>query len=190
MSSHTKDANEQQNEHYVALYRQHYPYLFKTGQNAGFPADIIKDLINQTFLAFIEKNVDWSQVQQPKHYIVSSFKNKLIDHARSQGKTYTFPDLDTTDDSIEEKIIGTEEEAILKAQLQRAYLSLPARCRLVIRLKYYEGLTHDQIATQTGLSHRSIYNNLSVGLKAMRLLLEEKSRRPAHLRTLLMSFMA
>ena len=28
MSAHTKDANEQQNEQYVALYRQHYPYLF------------------------------------------------------------------------------------------------------------------------------------------------------------------
>ena len=190
MPSHTKDANEQQNEQYVALYRQHYPYLFKTGQNAGFPPDIIKDLINQTFLAFIEKNIDWSQVLRPKHYIVSSFKNKLIDHARSKGKTYAIPAMETgdTDDSIEEKIIGTEEEAILKARLQRAYLSLPARCRLVIRLKYYEGLTHDQIASQTGLSHRSIYNNLSVGLKAMRLLLEDKARRSQQLRFLLLSF--
>ncbi|MBO9727259.1 MAG: sigma-70 family RNA polymerase sigma factor [Chitinophaga sp.] len=180
-SSNTTDSNEQ----YVALYRQHYPYLFKTGQNAGFAPDIIKDLINQTFLAFIEKHIDWSQIDQPKFYIASSFKNKLTDYARSKGKTYTIPDTETTDDSIEEKIILTEEAEQLKAQMQQAYLALPPRCRLVIRLKYYEGLTHDQIAAQTGLSHRSIYNNLSEGLKAMRLLLADKPQRPGQLLSLL-----
>lgn len=148
-------------------------------------ADLIKDLINQTFLGFIEKNIDWSQISEPKYYIATSFRHKVADYARSKGKPYALPDDTLADDNIEEKIILTEEETLLKVRMREAYLSLPPRCQLVIRLKYYEGLTHEQIAVQTGLSHRSIYNNLSVGLKAMRLILENPDKRATRLRFLL-----
>ncbi|MEC5144202.1 sigma-70 family RNA polymerase sigma factor [Chitinophaga sp. 212800010-3] len=182
ISSHT-------NEHYIALYREHYPYLFKIGLNAGASPELIKDLINQIFLGFIEKNIDWSQIRDARHYIAASFRNKLSDHARSEGKSVPVMELEMADNSIEEKIILTEEEVRLKAQIHQAWQKLPPRCQMVIKLKYFEGLSHEQIAVQTGLSSRSIYNNLSEGLKAMRLLLADLHGPHARHRLLLMFYL-
>jgi RNA polymerase sigma-70 factor (ECF subfamily) len=38
----------------------------------------------------------------------------------------------------------------------------------VIDLKYYQNLTTEEIALQTGLTKRSVYNNLFEGIKLLR----------------------
>ena len=60
----------------------------------------------------------------------------------------------------------SNEELI--AKIKNAYNTLPARCRKVIHLKFYEGLTTDQIAERTGWNVRTVYNNLYEGIKALR----------------------
>jgi DNA-directed RNA polymerase specialized sigma24 family protein len=61
-----------------------------------------------------------------------------------------------------------ESALLVTNNLNLIYEKLPGRLKKVIFLKFYEGLTNDQIMTQTGLSLRSVYNNLSEGIKMMR----------------------
>lgn len=178
------------NEWYVALYKQHYNYLVAIGLNAGYGMETVKDCINQLFLHFIEKKIDWNAVDNCKHFIAVSFRRRLLNlsAAKESRLVYDLPEMDDAEDNAEEKMILDEEQRQLQEKLKNAFLRLPPRCRLVVKLKYYEGLSSAQIAEKTGLSHRSIYNNLSVALKELRLILEKQEKHPVkHLNFLLLT---
>jgi len=46
---------------------------------------------------------------------------------------------------------------------------LPNRQKELIVLKFYEGLSYDEIVQKTGLSHRTVYNKIHEGLKKLKL---------------------
>ena len=52
----------------------------------------------------------------------------------------------------------------------QSYLNeLPARQKELIFMKFYEGLSYDEIVQQTGLSHRTVYNKIHEALKKLKL---------------------
>lgn len=142
------------------------------GLRLGYRQDEIKDIINQFFLDLLEKEIDPSSIQNPQAYLSTAFRRKLIDHYRKCSKSRLVAE--KTDDenhvegSIQETIEQIETNAELVNAIRMAYEKLPARCRKVIDLKYYQGLSTEQIVFQTGLSKRSVYNNLYEGIKLLR----------------------
>ncbi|WP_316820740.1 sigma-70 family RNA polymerase sigma factor [Pedobacter gandavensis] len=154
------------------LYQQHYNYLVFVGLKSGLDLCAVKDLINQIFLGFLEKGTDFSQVSNVKAYISTTFRRKLIDSYRSSQK-YKMESLDEFSDawsepSTEERLLNSQALEELKEKLSRIYEGLPRRCQTVIFLKYYEGLSNEEIAERSSLTIRSVYNNLFEGIKRMR----------------------
>jgi len=150
-----------------------FQYTFMNmGLKFGFQQDEIKDMINQFFLDLLEKKIDPSSIQNPQAYLSTAFRRKLIDHYRKQGKEQLVvikaDDEHYAGTSILDTIEKIESNKALIQSIQKAYKKLPARCRKVIDLKYYQGLTTEQIVSQTGLSKRSVYNNLFEGIKLLR----------------------
>ncbi|KGF73133.1 RNA polymerase [Neosynechococcus sphagnicola sy1] len=58
-----------------------------------------------------------------------------------------------------------------RASVQSALTQLPAEQRQVIELAYYQGLTHAEIATQTGTSLGTVKTRIRLGLSKLRLTL-------------------
>ncbi|ALL07391.1 hypothetical protein AQ505_19000 [Pedobacter sp. PACM 27299] len=154
------------------LYQQHYNYLVFVGLKSGMDLTDVKDNINQTFLGFLEKGTDFSKITNVKAYILTSFRRKLIDTYRVEQK-YKTESLDDFSDtwsepSTEELMLNSQALDELKEKLSRIYDGLPGRCQTAIFLKYYEGLSNEEIAERTSLTIRSVYNNLFEGIKRMR----------------------
>ncbi len=154
------------------LYQQHYNYLVFVGLKNGMDLCAVKDNINQTFLGFLEKGTDFSKISNVKSYILTSFRRKLIDTYRIEQK-YKMESLDDFSDawsepSVEELMLNSQALEELKEKLSRIYEGLPRRCQTVIFLKYYEGLSNEEIAERSSLTIRSVYNNLFEGIKRMR----------------------
>lgn len=159
-------------EDIYVLYQQHYNYLVFVGLKSGMDLTDVKDNINQTFLGFLEKGTDFSKITNVKAYILTSFRRKLIDTYRVEQK-YKTESLDDFSDnwsepSTEELMLNSQALDELKEKLSRIYDGLPRRCQTVIFLKYYEGLSNEEIAERTSLTIRSVYNNLFEGIKRMR----------------------
>lgn len=153
------------------FYSSEYNLLVATGLYQGFELEQVRDVIHQLFLDFAEKKIDLDNLTHPRSYIVTSFKRRLIDlHRlnvkRAQGDAFIYRDL--SERSVDRVLEENETTAEMTAQLVSAYEQLPERCKKVIFLKYYEGLNNKEIEIRTGLSMRSIYNNLSEGIKQLR----------------------
>jgi RNA polymerase sigma-70 factor (ECF subfamily) len=142
------------------------------GLKFGYRQDEIRDIINQFFLDLLEKKIDPLSIQNPQAYLSTAFRRKLIDYYRKYGKgrlsVLKVDDVDYAGTSIQDTIEQVETNTALVNAIRMAYEKLPARCRKVIELKYYQGLTTDEIVLQTGLTKRSVYNNLFEGIKLLR----------------------
>ena len=173
------------------LYEVCKPVLFNIGLRLGYTREELKDLINQFFLDMLEKKIDFSSVSNPQAYLVTAFKRKLIDYYRNNkqrlhaGKMYVVES--DYEPSIQEAMEKLQCNTELIDKIKAAYEKLPARCRKVIFLKYYEGACTEKIAEQTGLSKRTVYNNLFTGISLLRSQLETVGHgvAPASLITLL-----
>jgi len=163
--------NQSNHSQLTKYYEREYARLLYIGNHFCGDREELKDIIQQLFLHFAEIQIDLDSLSNPSSYIITSFKRRLIDYHRICAKreinsAFTYHDFIVA--SIDKEIEENENSIHMVKKLKSIYEKLPGRCKKVIHLKFYEGLSNDQIIAQTGLSLRSIYNNLSEGIKIMR----------------------
>ena len=159
----------QQIQNWYESFRTHFMNM---GLKLGYEEDEINDFINQFYLDLLEKNVNSRDIVNPRAYLSVAFKRKLIDHYRKNGKSQLISAEDIINEiqipSIQETMEQVQANTELIAKIREAYKKLPARCQKVMDLKFYKGLSAEQIARQTGLSKRTVYNNMFEGVKLLR----------------------
>lgn len=155
-------------DNWYQAFRLHF---IRIGLKFGYRAEEIQDFINQLFLDLIEKKIDLHTINNPKAYLSTAFKRKLIDHNRKTGKKYFLDPGSLEEDFFEPSVDHLEQiqtNTWLIEEIRKAYRNLPERCRHVIFLKFYKGLTTEQICLETGLTKRTVYNNLFEAVKLLR----------------------
>lgn len=154
------------------LHRTYYDHLVHIGIRFGWNREDLKDVINQMFLDLIDQGVQAQTIINPKAYLSTTFRRKLIDIIRRNNKTREVYDFLMREEDyeygVDESIVLEQQKAEMVKKIKAVYDKLPPRCQKVIFHKFYEGLTTGQIAEKTGLSQRSIYNNLFEGIKLLR----------------------
>ena len=159
-------------QHIQNWYESFRIHFMNMGLKLGYKEDEINDFINQFYLDLLEKNVNSSSIINPRAYLSVAFKRKLIDHYRKNGKSQFINAEDIINEmeipSIQETLEQVQTNTELIDKVREAYQKLPARCQKVIDLKFYKGLSTEQIAAQTGLSKRTVYNNMFEGVKLLR----------------------
>ena len=159
----------QQIQNWYESFRIHFMNM---GLKLGYEEDEINDFINQFYLDLLEKNVNSKDIVNPRAYLSVAFKRKLIDHYRKNGKSQLISAEDIINEiqipSIQETMEQVQANTELIAKIREAYKKLPARCQKVMDLKFSKGLSAEQIARQTGLSKRTVYNNMFEGVKLLR----------------------
>ncbi|AFY94985.1 sigma-70 family RNA polymerase sigma factor [Chamaesiphon minutus] len=91
-----------------------------------------------------------------------------VNEAIDAGKEIDFPTASV--DPIEAIEISERRQQVLAALEQ-----IPPAQRQVIEMAYYQGLTHSEIATATGLSLGTVKTRLRLGLSKLKLGFENKS---------------
>lgn len=160
------------NENFQDWYQQFRPTFYSIGARYGYEKQEVSDVIQQLFLELIEKNIDSHSITNPKYYLTVAFKRKLIDRYREKGNhqlvDYSERSELAGESNAQDEIEHFEHNQEVIQRLHRAFEKLPKRYQRVIRLKFYEGRSIDEIAGLTGLSKRTIYNSLFEGVKILR----------------------
>lgn len=162
-------------EMFLALYKKYYHTLLFIGLKEMKDAQLVKDTIQQLFLYLWEKRETIQDANNVKSYLVTSFLRKLTaDWKKSkqagvlQVVWNSYPDEDPQPNP-EEKLIRKDEQSHLFKLLMDRINELPNRQKELIVLKFYDGLTYEEIVQRTGLSHRTVYNKIHEGLKKLKL---------------------
>lgn len=173
MNTEPRLADEIRNGNEEALFSLmtlYYNDLYKYGLRFTAESSLTKDILQQFFLHIWENRKKLQAVGNIKGYVVVAFKRFLIQELRKISRQVAL-DVQSTDEleyPYEDYIIIFQQEKLLRKILFQAIKILSPRQKELLRLRYYEQLSYDEIAKKTSLSKRTIYNKIHEALKKLR----------------------
>jgi RNA polymerase sigma factor (sigma-70 family) len=154
------------------LYENLFPLLMVFGRNLGYSHEDCRDQVQQLFMELWEKRKVLPPVEKIKAYLLTSFKRKLLKEVLKQHRAKTCVAAFANNDveiTIAEEMILAETTAETYQQLAHRINTLAGRQKQLLQLRFYEGLSYEQIQQVTGLSPQTVYNKIHEALKKLRL---------------------
>jgi len=150
-----------------------YPYeaLLRSWLKLKYPSlHNIDEIVQESYVRVLKINRRFKLIF-PKAYLFATARNICIDTLRRE-KIVRFKPL--TGIGIEEfsnHVRDGGDELIEKEEFQMltdAIKTLPKKCRRVVTLRKVYGMSAKQIASELKLSHRTVENQLMIGMKKCR----------------------
>ena len=183
MSSPTTDETlwqkvlEGNQEAYSELFHRYKDLLLRYGYSLSLDRELIKDSIQDLFLDVWKRREKIGEIHSVKHFFLKSFRRILLRKIEQERrKTDLQPDSKLPNSQVsstETRFIENEEEDERKKYLSEKINSLPARQREIIFLRFYKGLTHDEIASIMEIQKQAAWNLLSRALNKLRTLVDD-----------------
>jgi RNA polymerase sigma-70 factor (ECF subfamily) len=124
-----------------------------------------EELVQIVFVKFWEKKEKLSASENVKGYLFKIAVNSLYDFIRSKKRLHVFQSI--LDDSIQIGSNSTWDEVVsrdLIEQYQELLKQMPEKRRLIFEMSRNEGKSHQEIATQLGISIRTVENQIHRGV--------------------------
>ncbi|MGL5753231.1 MAG: RNA polymerase sigma factor [Paraclostridium sp.] len=129
-----------------------------------------EDVVHTSFIKIINnlEKIDEVNCNKTKGFIVTIVKNTAIDVYRNNKREF----------EKVEKVIGIksyEEKPLLnvKSDIEMAILELPDKYSVVFSLKYYQGLSDDEISNILKIKPSTVRSRISRGKEKLRKILDE-----------------
>ena len=161
-------------ENIASLYNRYVDDLHTYALYLGFEKGIIMDAIHDVFCKFAASEKLLQDVSNIKFYLFKSLKNRLYDiyKARKEYAELSAIDLQETpfniQVTIEERLIGQEEQQQIKNQLAEMLESLTERQREIVYLRYVQEYDYEQISELLNISVHGCRKLLSKAMQNLR----------------------
>lgn len=149
------------------IYRSQVQTLHRFGLSINPNEELVSDAIHDVFIDIWEKREKISPTNNVKFYLLKSLKNRIIrrtsNELRRDTLHHNWQDL-TSADSLED----LEFEPNTEQALNRYLNELSDRQKEIIRLRFYEDLSHNQIAELLNMNKQSTKNLLHRAIETLR----------------------
>ena len=168
-----KEMKEGDKKAFLEIYKQHYQSLFSYGFSISGDKEITKDSIQEMFLELWNKRSSLTaEVSNIRTYLCNWLRRKInAAHLKNKKEKAAEESIDTYIEMIysyEDLLIAFEENKEKKDKVARALQSLSKKQIEIIRMKYFENLSYEEISTKTSLTVRTVYNTVFSAIKRLR----------------------
>lgn len=159
------------------LYNNMYFHLIRFGLKINADDELVKDCVNQVFLNLWDKRARLNAVDNVKSYLMTSLRRCMLDQLAYTDKMNAAvsrmgAEEESAELSYEEIMIAVQQDDELKHKLQLAIKQLTPRQMELIQLKFFEGLTYEQIAERNSQTVKTAYNTIYDAIKMLKKLLK------------------
>ena len=161
------------------LFRLYFDPLYYYGYRIVSDNDQVRDAIQNVFLQLWKSRNKLSDVRSVKGYLFASLRRQLLKQIDSQKRRQDLNDqygLEAFQPMLnyEEWLEVLDIKREQKSALKNAIDSLTTRQKEAIYLKYYEGLSNQELAWVMKLKQQSIYNLVSEAIDRLRSFVENQ----------------
>jgi RNA polymerase sigma factor (sigma-70 family) len=153
------------------VFLQHYRSLFALAFKMCSNREMSKDVIQSLFLEIWENRHQMNEVTYWNAYLRKSLYRKMLLELKQKHTTNITFDHEKhhlSDPSYEDLLIQLHSEESTRQSVQSALQQLPDQERTVLELRFLEGLSYEEIASNSGKSKQTIYNQVFNALKKLR----------------------
>lgn len=158
---------------FTDVYKAYYQFLFSYAIRLCGNKDLSKDCIHELFLELWRDRTRLPEVQHIGAYLRTILQRKLTREIRKNssafpGSDYEEREGDAFQCSYEDLMVQLQSKEEMKEKVRRALIRLSPRQLEIIRMKFFEDKTYDEIAAATSVAPRTIYNQVYTALKTLR----------------------
>lgn len=156
-------------EAYSQLYIEYFKKFYNYGKKFTTNTSIIEDSIQEVFLDFYLKKEKLQKVESVSSYFFSAFRFCLIRNIKSAKKILLAEEFETTPEfAVDQIIIKRELDLELKIKLDTALKTLTPHQREAIFLRFYEGLSYEEVAAILNITVKATYKIMARSLSALK----------------------
>lgn len=146
---------------FATLYRKYVVALYHYGERLHRDKALIEDSIHDMFVELWKNRNGIAGTSSVKFYLYRCFKNRLLNNLKKKNR---FSYAAASDDYQFEMVFSPEAEMIAmhgsqaqKEALLQAVNTLGPRQKEALTLRYYDGLSYEEIALLMALPVKSVY---------------------------------
>jgi RNA polymerase sigma factor (sigma-70 family) len=155
-------------EAYTSLYNDYYSLLNNYGYKFTRNNNLIEDAIHDLFVRLWTTRSNLGNPVSVKNYLLKSLRNTLLRKIKTENK-YTGIDSEDYPFGFEVSYNNQPglviEEKEFREKVKAVINTLPPRQKEIIYLRFYEGLSYDEIADIMSISVNSTYKLLYKALE-------------------------
>ena len=160
-------------EAFLSIYESHYQALFTYGFTLTSNREQTKDCIQELFLEIWNKrNAINKDVINVRSYLFTWLRRKISkEFKRLESEKCTDELMGNFPDKVlpyEDLLIAFQLSQEKKDKLAAALKRLTKKQLEIIRLKFFENLSYEEIAIQTSLTQRTVYNLVYEAIRHLR----------------------
>jgi len=145
------------------LYDTYADKLFTSALRMTTDRELAKDCIQEVFIEIWNYRNTLGDVLHSQSYLVKVMRSVLLKKLKKESRITRYVASDTlasSEESMEEMIISSDIDKEKKKKLHIALSNLTSRQKQVLEMRFYEGLTYEQIADKLRMNYQSV-NNLA-----------------------------
>lgn len=156
------------------LYRKYYKPLMNYGMRLIPNRDLVKDSIQELFFTIWKSRENLSDVEYVNSYLYSSLRRSLFQQVKKQkswddrDRRYCQDNLHDSELNYEQRLILEEIKKEKKEDLQEAFENLNGHQKEVAFLKFYCGLSNDEISDIMKVKKESVYNYIYRAISSLK----------------------
>ncbi len=151
-----------------ALFDQFYKYLVVTVFNITGDDHLARDLAQDVFLELWKKREVIDIQSSLKSYLRRAVINKALNAIKAKRLNYQEPEKLPENPHTNQDAQKHLEADDLKKLIHETIDGLPEKCRMVFVLCRLEGMSHKEVSEKLGISTKTIENQMTKALKALR----------------------
>lgn len=157
------------------LYERHGTAVFSLAQFILRDGAVAEELTQEIFLTVWNKAGQYrSDYARFRTWLLSITRNRAIDQLRQRRRRIS-SDFSLDDESFTPEHAPLSEPIDAQRELHLLLRHLPPEQRLAIELCYFEGYTHQEIATQLKIPLGTLKSRILLGLKKLRDMMKDGS---------------
>ena len=155
---------------YSEVYVFYYKKLYNYGRKFTQDTTVIEDTIDEVFIMVWTNRQKLSTIRSPHSYIFSSFRNNIFKKLKADKTTHDLELMGENDIefSIDAIIINREVDAARKLKIEKALSEITTRQKEAIFLRFYEGLSYEEVAGIMNISVKATYKIMARALKDLK----------------------
>jgi len=155
-----------------AIYRDHVEHLLEYGRRFSTDISLVEDAIQDLFVYIWQKRDTLSAPDTIRPYLLVALRRRIIRTIQTKQKRQDERPVEefsfAAEWAIDEQIIAQELSEEQSQQLKMAFTALTGRQREALFLRFYEGLSYEEISEVMDVRYQSLRNLISTALKRLR----------------------
>ncbi|WP_340105921.1 RNA polymerase sigma factor [Rhodohalobacter sp. 8-1] len=156
--------NENSGDAFSALFRKYYKPLLNYGLQLVPRKQLVKDSIQELFFTVWDRRDRLSEIENVSSYLFTSFRRTLFRQVemfqiwQKRDQLYFVETIQEIGLNTEQSLIVEEINRETKENLKKAFENLTGHQKEAAFLKFYCGLSNDEISDVMGIRKESVYN--------------------------------